>query len=389
MLSAGGFVQAQETAKALAYENLPIDLIYSGPHWQCLETLRPIVANQKVRVEAGLRNWYDLDDVGHGREIPFIDTNHTQMPGPTNVTTLQSHFDFIDSSYESLITRPARGWRLEPPRALLLRCHYFLDKLIVDLDLTGRRHTVLICTTAPLVLALGRILDCPNLPVYMRYTPHYGHWLADTRRRLFDVATLDFCQPDHLVSWCSISRFDRSTGYRWHKRWVVVMNGERNHLSSPGLLWRMPKSRFQNRHAPNPVFSTGWFLLVATPAFFNDPGTHVKGWVKSFGRFLVKLYRAGLHHFRSNPYRLGPWFYGFLVLAAHSAILAWIAMAYETAQKWNQLDAGLRDECQNTESLQCKEAINDTRLEWRKHVFMILPMLTTFTFFYFPPLLRP
>lgn len=60
-LSAVGIEQARQTAERLAEENMPIDLVYSSPSYQCLETLRPIVTfpdgrvKHYVRVESGLR----------------------------------------------------------------------------------------------------------------------------------------------------------------------------------------------------------------------------------------------------------------------------------------------------------------------------------------------
>jgi broad specificity phosphatase PhoE len=59
-LSAIGIQQAEFTADRLALENLPIDVVYSSPHYHCLETLRPIVTDKdgkivhEVRVENGL-----------------------------------------------------------------------------------------------------------------------------------------------------------------------------------------------------------------------------------------------------------------------------------------------------------------------------------------------
>jgi transcription factor C subunit 7 len=60
VLSETGREQAKQTAKRLALENLPIDVVYSAPSYQCLETLRPFVTDAKgatvhqVRVENGL-----------------------------------------------------------------------------------------------------------------------------------------------------------------------------------------------------------------------------------------------------------------------------------------------------------------------------------------------
>lgn len=60
-LSKTGTEQAKQTADRLAIENLPIDLVYCSPSYQCLETLRPIVTTPDgkpkymVRVETGLR----------------------------------------------------------------------------------------------------------------------------------------------------------------------------------------------------------------------------------------------------------------------------------------------------------------------------------------------
>ena len=59
-LSSIGVQQSKFTAARLSLENLPIDVVYSSPHYHCLESLRPIVTDKEgkvvkeVRVENGL-----------------------------------------------------------------------------------------------------------------------------------------------------------------------------------------------------------------------------------------------------------------------------------------------------------------------------------------------
>jgi hypothetical protein len=57
-----GIEQSQQTVRELAAQtNFPVDVVYSSPAYQCLETLRPFVINadgkitHMVRVENGLR----------------------------------------------------------------------------------------------------------------------------------------------------------------------------------------------------------------------------------------------------------------------------------------------------------------------------------------------
>jgi broad specificity phosphatase PhoE len=65
-LSDNGFAQARDTGDELLHKDKPIDVIYSSPSWQSLDTVRVTLRQQclssvkypkllKVRVEPGLR----------------------------------------------------------------------------------------------------------------------------------------------------------------------------------------------------------------------------------------------------------------------------------------------------------------------------------------------
>jgi Fructose-2,6-bisphosphatase len=149
-LTAHGVDQAKELAVRLMEVDPPIERVYSSLYYRCLQTIEPFVRKAqaaspdkplKVRGETGLGEWYGSADFEH--------------PVPASLDKLEPLFpDLLDMSYVSAVTPNRMG---EEINELHDRVAVAVKEVIAQCDRDGIR-SVLLCTHAAVVIALGRVL---------------------------------------------------------------------------------------------------------------------------------------------------------------------------------------------------------------------------------------
>ncbi|CAK7218436.1 C6 zinc cluster transcription factor-like protein [Sporothrix eucalyptigena] len=158
-LSPHGLNQARELAAHLTTAStggdalLPVERIYCSPYYRCLETVQPLVeavietnlsSPQPVRCEPGLVDWFGPAPSNH--------------PAPLSAAELQSQFfPWIDPSYEPSGLGPAQQSQGESMAQLHARLAAVIDGIVRQCDAEGVR-SVLLCTHAAPIIALGRVL---------------------------------------------------------------------------------------------------------------------------------------------------------------------------------------------------------------------------------------
>lgn len=162
-LTAHGVDQANELATHLAALQPPIDAVYSSPYYRCLQTISPFVTLGKdrsgrrtgrgsgpgpvtIRAERGLSEFYGAAPFDH--------------PVPAEITFLKRLFPSIDEDYQSRVVPSRKGESIE---ALYERVRSAVENIIEQCDAEGHR-SVILCTHAAVVIALGRVLtgDIPK-----------------------------------------------------------------------------------------------------------------------------------------------------------------------------------------------------------------------------------
>jgi transcription factor C subunit 7 len=153
-LTAHGVDQAEQLADHLLCLEPPIEAVYSSPYYRCLRTIEPFVKKRHasrngdqtsgdsllIRPEHGLGEWF-------GR-APF------EHPQPASTSVLKPMFSCFDETYQSGFQVPKNGESLE---GLFSRVARVLESIIDQCDEQGIKSVVL-CTHAAVVIALGRIL---------------------------------------------------------------------------------------------------------------------------------------------------------------------------------------------------------------------------------------
>ncbi|KAH9898869.1 phosphoglycerate mutase-like protein [Xylariomycetidae sp. FL2044] len=159
VLTSHGVEQSKELADHLLQLTPTIDQIYSSPYYRCLQTVQPFVLKRRatqslaqpppdgsggsllsVRVENALSEWYGLA--------------HFEHPTSAPLSELQVHFPHVDANYISSPGPPRNG---ESITRLHERVARAVEDIIERSDREGKR-SVLICTHAAVVIALGRVL---------------------------------------------------------------------------------------------------------------------------------------------------------------------------------------------------------------------------------------
>ncbi|KAF2690473.1 phosphoglycerate mutase family protein [Lentithecium fluviatile CBS 122367] len=149
-LAAKGVEQSKELAEYLCRLDPPIDRIYSSPFYRCLQTLKPATerlfaqgkGGGKVRIERGVGEFFGRADFEH--------------PTPPSLTILSPHFDNLDQDYVSIHAPASKG---EMIVELHERVNRALSRIITELDHDpAQPKTVLICTHAATMIAIGRVL---------------------------------------------------------------------------------------------------------------------------------------------------------------------------------------------------------------------------------------
>jgi transcription factor C subunit 7 len=153
-LSSQGVDQAKDLANHLCSIEPPIDRIYSSPYTRCLQTLEPTTtklfkegkAGGKIRVEYGLGEFMGMSKFLH--------------PTPPDLNTLKLHFENLDEEYESKHRPYHHGEFIQD---LHRRVEVTIKDIIESLDKEpGEPKTLLICTHAAVMIALGRVLTGKN-----------------------------------------------------------------------------------------------------------------------------------------------------------------------------------------------------------------------------------
>jgi transcription factor C subunit 7 len=149
-LTAYGVEQANELAEHLCNIDPPIDRVYSSPFYRCLETLKPTTerlfaqgkAGGKIRVDRGLGEFYGKADFSH--------------PAPPDIAALESFFNNLDKSHVSIHIPHEKGEFIQEMHDRVERA---LESIITALDNDPEQpKTLLICTHAAAMIAMGRIL---------------------------------------------------------------------------------------------------------------------------------------------------------------------------------------------------------------------------------------
>lgn len=147
-LTSYGVEQSNDLAVHLSGIDPPVDAVYSSPYYRCLQTIAPFVARRReasrgglgVRVEAGVGEWYGLAPWEHPTSAPL--------------DRLKDLFPEIDDGYSSHVAPPRVG---ETLCQLHDRVAAAIETIIHRSDREGSR-SVVICTHAAVVIALGRVL---------------------------------------------------------------------------------------------------------------------------------------------------------------------------------------------------------------------------------------
>ncbi|KAF2749774.1 seryl-tRNA synthetase [Sporormia fimetaria CBS 119925] len=318
MLSATGEQQARETAERILRDFPEIDVMYVAPQVQCIATayfirhhfVRGGRPRMPIRVENGFRDSTFLDD------LPVKCTKLHYMPKPTPIPTLFSLFPSLDQNYESIFSKPRKGWPLDYPRRLLHRIAIVQDQVVRFLDKENKFHHPLVITHAPIVLTMARVLTDPSLPAYWPWSPNHLGWSKEMHRRLQDMATVGIWSPlEHSAENCAITRLIRPASLlEWD--WPLELNGDKSHLTTVTGEWQFVPSIWQNRHVVYPVMEIARWVQ-ALPGSFLWPVVWVWTWLK----FTCVTLSVGFKNtVRGNPYRVPAWL--FLVMFA-SIFVAW------------------------------------------------------------------
>ncbi|PVI03575.1 PGAM-domain-containing protein [Periconia macrospinosa] len=156
-LTAKGVEQAKELALHLCSLDPPIDRVYSSPFYRCLQTLKPTTdrlheqgkLHAKIRIDRGIGEFF-------GRA-------HFTHPDPPTVAVLTSHFDHLDVGYGN-DTIPVPRLQGESIVELHERVNKAITRIVGELDVDPQTpKTLLICTHAATMIALGRVLT-GNMP---------------------------------------------------------------------------------------------------------------------------------------------------------------------------------------------------------------------------------
>ncbi|KAF1948894.1 phosphoglycerate mutase family protein [Byssothecium circinans] len=154
-LAAKGVEQSKELAAHLCQLDPPIERVYSSPFYRCLQTLKPTTerlfregkAGGKIKIDRGIGEFFGRASFTH--------------PEPPTLALLAAHFTNLDQDYQSLHIPAPKG---ELIVELHERVNRAITRIINDLDNDPEQpKTVLICTHAATMIALGRVLT-GNMP---------------------------------------------------------------------------------------------------------------------------------------------------------------------------------------------------------------------------------
>jgi transcription factor C subunit 7 len=184
-LTSHGVDQAEELGRHLATLDPPIEAVYSSPYYRCLQTINPFVEIQRqkreqhsdgggvaaavttIRPEYGLCEWFG--------SAPF------QHPSPASPKMLKAMFPAYDDHYVPSVMPRTNG---ESLKQLYERVSTGMQAIIDQCDAEGRR-SVVVCTHAAVVIALGRVLtgqmpESPEVEDFRAFTCGLSVYQRDT-----------------------------------------------------------------------------------------------------------------------------------------------------------------------------------------------------------------
>ncbi|KAL9043234.1 MAG: hypothetical protein Q9180_000016 [Flavoplaca navasiana] len=218
-LAAYGVQQSHELAKALPQLHPPVDYLYSSPFYRCLQTLQPAIETLrpgiKVRADNGIGEWYGVASFNH--------------PSPATPDFLKSLFPFsFDDTYQVSIIPPRCG---ESIAQLHDRVAIALTHIIASVDAESKTKdtSILICTHAATLIAIGRALtgnmpDDPNVDDFTAPTAGITKFIRKQNPER------DAVKPSSH----EVAKGIGSVGWRNGKGvaggWTCVLNGNCDHL---------------------------------------------------------------------------------------------------------------------------------------------------------------
>ncbi|KAL8759259.1 MAG: hypothetical protein Q9199_000872 [Rusavskia elegans] len=219
-LAAYGVQQSHELAIELAQLDPPVDYLYSSPFYRCLQTLEPAVEQLrpgiKVRAENGIGEWYGVANFDH--------------PSPAAPAFLKSLFlSSFDDTYQASLIPPPAGETVSQlhDRVAVALAHIIAS---VDAESTTKDTSVLICTHAATLIAIGRTLtgnmpDDPNVDDFLAPTAGITKFVRKQNPKV------DVSKPSGREMAKSIEPVDWRDGKGIAGGWTCVLNGNCDHLT--------------------------------------------------------------------------------------------------------------------------------------------------------------
>ncbi|KAF2008909.1 hypothetical protein BU24DRAFT_497511 [Aaosphaeria arxii CBS 175.79] len=326
-LSEAAIQQIRGTARALS--RLKLERVFVAPHWQCVDTMSRILPHLNVAdphsglmsVEYGLSAWEDPFYFPPGVKSKSGNALH-----PTAIGVFASNFSNIDTTYRSAWSHSPPTWdaglwrrdvedNLIPPTntvsdpdewesmpTFLLRIKVFLDQITRYRH--ARRRAILICATAPALLAIATLLKhWHSLPSYDYDSPAnidvYRAWMTKSLKKFRRLMKGPTYWREFRTGNLYITRYDRTL----LRNWRLAIDGRRRHISrkiDQGNEWYMPvDARWQLRLVPD-IREYEKHPIGCIYNSVHDFALQTTGEV-------FETYLALRRHFGSNPYHV-PWY---------------------------------------------------------------------------------
>ncbi|KAL8652074.1 MAG: hypothetical protein Q9226_004424, partial [Calogaya cf. arnoldii] len=219
-LAAYGVQQSHELAIALPKLDPPVDYLYSSPYYRCLQTLEPAVEKLrlgiKVRADNGIGEWYGLASFDH--------------PSPATPAILKSLFpSSFDDSYQASLVPPRSGETIAQlhDRVAIALAHIIAS---VDAESKNKDTSILICTHAATLIAVGRTLtgnmpDDPNTDDFIAPTAGITKFVRKQN------SNTNINKPSDNEDAKIADSIDWRNGKGIAGGWTCVLNGNCDHLT--------------------------------------------------------------------------------------------------------------------------------------------------------------
>ncbi|KAF2431607.1 phosphoglycerate mutase-like protein [Tothia fuscella] len=223
-LTSYGEKQAQQLGAHIPTLQPPISQVYSSPYYRCLQTLKPGVEALQAR---GYKNGVIVDN---GFEEWYGETgDHREHPRPAKVEELaREHFQHMGlRCLERTVIKSSRFG--EGMMQLHNRIAYALHRIIERADKEGEA-SILICTHAAAMIAIGRVLT-GNMPEDTSVEDFHCYTASMSR---YDRKDCAFEAPDNVGMWDPVKE-SLIPDVNWQGRgvmggWDSVLNGDCSYL---------------------------------------------------------------------------------------------------------------------------------------------------------------